>query len=45
MTVALLALVGLTVSVVDVNDIYTQYGFGIFDPQAIQKYIEAQKGF
>jgi hypothetical protein len=30
---------GLTVSLVDVNDIYTQYGFGIFDPQAIQKYI------
>jgi hypothetical protein len=30
---------GLTVSVVDVNDLYTQYSYGIFDPQAIQKYI------
>ncbi len=30
---------GLTVSVVDVNDLYAQYGYGIFDPQAIQKYI------
>ncbi len=30
---------GLTVSVVDVTDIYTQYGYGIFDPRAIQKYI------
>ena len=30
---------GLTVSVVDVTDIYAQYGYGIFDPQAIQKYI------
>jgi len=25
--------------VVDVNDLYTQYGYGIFDPQAIQRYI------
>jgi hypothetical protein len=30
---------GLTVSVVNVNDLYAQYGDGIFDPQAIKKYI------
>ena len=30
---------GLTVSVVDVTDLYTQYSYGIFDPRAIQKYI------
>lgn len=30
---------GLTVSVVDVNDLYTQYSYGIFDPQAIKQYI------
>jgi hypothetical protein len=30
---------GLTVSVVDVNDLYTQYTNGIFDPQAIKDYI------
>ncbi|MBI5963814.1 MAG: hypothetical protein HY863_10100, partial [Chloroflexi bacterium] len=30
---------GLTVSVVDVNDLYAQYSYGVFDPQAIQKYI------
>jgi hypothetical protein len=30
---------GLTVSVVDVSDLYNQYSYGIFDPQAIQKYI------
>ena len=30
---------GLTVSVVDVTDLYTQYTYGIFDPQAIQTYI------
>lgn len=30
---------GLTVSVVDVTDLYSQYTYGIFDPQAIQKYI------
>ncbi len=30
---------GLSVSVVDVNDLYTQYGYGIFDPQAIKQYI------
>jgi hypothetical protein len=30
---------GLTVSVVNVNDLYTRYTYGIFDPQAIQQYI------
>ena len=30
---------GLTVSVVDVTDLYAQYSYGIFDPTAIQKYI------
>ncbi|MCE9644909.1 MAG: DUF11 domain-containing protein [Chloroflexi bacterium] len=30
---------GFTVSVVDVTDLYTQYSYGIFDPQAIKKYI------
>ncbi len=30
---------GLSVSVVDVNDIYAQYSDGIFDPQAIKQYI------
>jgi hypothetical protein len=30
---------GLTVSVVDVTDLYTQYTYGIFDPSAVQKYI------
>jgi len=30
---------GLTVSVVDVTDLYTQYTYGIIDPQAIQQYI------
>ena len=30
---------GLTVNVVDVNDVYAQYGYGIFDPRAIQQYI------
>ncbi len=30
---------GLTVNVVDVNDLYAQYRYGIFDPQAIQEYI------
>jgi hypothetical protein len=30
---------GLTVSVVDVKDLYTQYTYGIFDPQAIKQYI------
>lgn len=30
---------GLTVSVVDVTDLYTKYTYGIFDPQAIQQYI------
>ncbi len=30
---------GLTVSVVDVNDLYAQYTYGIFDPQAIKQYI------
>ena len=30
---------GLTVSVVDVNDLYAQYNDGIFDPQAIKKYV------
>ncbi|MCJ7435583.1 MAG: C25 family cysteine peptidase, partial [Anaerolineales bacterium] len=30
---------GLTVSVVDVNDLYAQYTYGIFDPMAIQQYI------
>jgi hypothetical protein len=30
---------GLTVSVVDVNDIYAQYSYGIFDPEAIKRYI------
>ena len=29
----------MTVSVVDVNDLYAQYTYGIFDPQAIKKYI------
>jgi hypothetical protein len=30
---------GLTVSVVDVTDLYNQYSYGIFDPHAIQQYI------
>ncbi|MBI5298055.1 MAG: hypothetical protein HY869_21475 [Chloroflexi bacterium] len=30
---------GLTVSVVDVTDLYRRYTYGIFDPQAIQQYI------
>ncbi len=34
---------GLTVSVVDVTNIYTQYSYGIFDPLAIQKYIAYAK--
>ena len=30
---------GFTVSVVNVNDLYAQYTYGIFDPRAIQQYI------
>jgi hypothetical protein len=30
---------GLTVSVVDVTDLYNKYTFGVFDPQAIKTYI------
>jgi hypothetical protein len=30
---------GLTVSVVNVNDLYAQYNDGIFDPSAIKKYV------
>jgi hypothetical protein len=30
---------GLTVSVVDVDDLYARYTYGIFDPQAIKQYI------
>ncbi len=30
---------GLTVNVVNVNDLYTKYTYGIFDPQAIKDYI------
>jgi hypothetical protein len=30
---------GLTVRVVDVTDLYSQYSYGIFDPQAIKQYI------
>jgi hypothetical protein len=30
---------GFTVSVVDVTDLYAQYSYGIFDPQAIRDYI------
>ena len=30
---------GLTVSVVDVNDLYAKYTYGVFDPQAIKQYI------
>jgi hypothetical protein len=30
---------GLTVSVVDVNDLYMQYSYGVFDPSAIKQYI------
>jgi hypothetical protein len=30
---------GLTVSVVDVTDLYTKYTYGVFDPQAIRQYI------
>ena len=30
---------GLTVNVVNVNDLYAQYSYGIFDPQAIKDYI------
>jgi len=30
---------GLTVSVVDVNDLYAQYSYGILDPMAIKAYI------
>ena len=35
---------GLTVSVVNVNDLYIQYSYGIFDPSAIQKYIAYAAG-
>ncbi|HMB22471.1 MAG: C25 family cysteine peptidase, partial [Chloroflexota bacterium] len=35
---------GLTVSIVDVNDVYARYSYGVFDPQAIRQYIAyAQK--
>jgi hypothetical protein len=34
---------GLTVNVVDVNDIYAKYSFGVFDPQAIKQYIAYAK--
>lgn len=30
---------GMTVSVVDVNDLYAKYTYGVFDPAAIQQYI------
>jgi hypothetical protein len=30
---------GLTVNVVNVNDLYTEYSNGVFDPQAIKQYI------
>lgn len=30
---------GLTVNVVDVEDLYAQYSYGIFEPQAVQAYI------
>jgi hypothetical protein len=30
---------GLTVNVVDVNDVFAQYSYGIFDPQGIKAYI------
>ncbi len=30
---------GLTVNVVDVNDLYARYTYGVFNPQAIKKYI------
>jgi hypothetical protein len=30
---------GLTVNVVDVNDLYAKYTYGIFDPSAIKQYI------
>jgi hypothetical protein len=30
---------GLTVNIVDVNDLYTRYNYGIFDPLAIKQYI------
>lgn len=31
---------GMTVKVVDVNDVYAQFGYGVFDPYAIQRYIQ-----
>ncbi len=34
---------GYTVRVVNVDDIYTQYNFGIYDPQAISNYIKHAK--
>ena len=34
---------GLTVSVVDVNDVYAQFSYGVFDPQAIRDYIAYAK--
>ncbi len=34
---------GFTVSVVDAKDIYAQYSFGVFDPQAIKQYIAYAK--
>jgi hypothetical protein len=34
---------GLAVSVVDVNDVYAQYSYGVFDPQAIRDYIAYAK--
>lgn len=34
---------GLTVNVVDVNDLYTEYSHGIFDAVAIQRYIRHAK--
>jgi hypothetical protein len=30
---------GMTVNVVDVNDLYAKYTYGVFDPQAIKQYI------
>ena len=36
---------GLTVSVVDVNDVYAQFSYGVFDPQAIRDYIAYAKQY
>ena len=35
---------GWAVKVVDVEDVYAQFGFGIFDPEAIRDYVAFARG-